>query len=44
MAARRAVRDAKKVADRDVEAAAHVAVDVYADWYAGLCRSDQGGL
>jgi hypothetical protein len=73
MAARRAVRDAKKVVDRDAEVAAHVAVDefkralgerdpvwwddgspdlnrhmakntVYADWYAGLSRSDQGGL
>jgi len=73
MAGRRAVRDAKKRADPDAEAAAHQAVDEikralgergpvwwvdgaadlnrnmakntpYANWYAGLSRSDPGGL
>ena len=72
MAARPAVRDAKKRPDREAEAAAHGAVDLvkralgergpvwwedgppdfnrhmakntpYADWYAGLARSDPGG-
>jgi hypothetical protein len=73
MAARRAVRDAKKRADPKAEAAAHPAVDEikralgergpvwwgdgaadlnrhmaknmpYANWYAGLSRSDPGGF
>ena len=72
MAARRAVRDARKAADPDAEATAHRAVDevkqalgergpvwwddgspdlnrlmakntLYAEWYAKLSRSDQGG-
>jgi hypothetical protein len=73
MAARRAVRDARKAADPDAEATAHRAVDevkqalgergpvwwddgsrdlnrlmakntLYAEWYAKLARSDQGGM
>ena len=72
MKARRAVRDAKRSADLEAEAAAHKAVDevkralgergpvwwedgspdlnrhmakntVYAEWYAKLARSNQGG-
>ena len=72
MAARRAVRDARKAADPDAEATARRAVDevkqalgergpvwwddgspdlnrlmakntLYAEWYAKLSRSDQGG-
>jgi hypothetical protein len=72
MQARRAVRDARKVADRDTETVAHKTVDeikpalgergpvwwddgspdlnrhmakntFYAEWYAKLARSDQGG-
>jgi hypothetical protein len=71
MAARRAVRDARKAADPDAEATAHRIVDevkqalgergpvwwddgpdfnrlmakntLYAEWYAKLSRSDQGG-
>ena len=73
MAARRAVRGARKAADPDAEATAHRAVDevkqalgergpvwrgdgspdlnrhmakntLYAEWYAKLARSDQGGM
>jgi hypothetical protein len=68
MAARRAVRGAKKAANPDAEAMAHRAVDevkqalgergpvwwsdgshmakntIYAEWYAKLARSDQGGM